>query len=54
MPEGVEKTISKSEMADLVAFLHTSHRDGDNEGAATSQPRSLDICTLPGLIEPDQ
>ena len=51
MPEGLEKTISKSEMADLVAFLRASHRGGEGEG--TSQPQSLDIGTLPGMIEPD-
>jgi putative heme-binding domain-containing protein len=53
MPEGLEKRISKSEMADLVAFLQASHRGGDTEGAVTGQPQSLDIGTLPGLIEPD-
>ena len=34
MPEGFEKTISKPEMADLVAFLRASHRGGDGEGPA--------------------
>jgi putative membrane-bound dehydrogenase-like protein len=55
MPEGLEKTISKPEMADLVAFLRASHRggDGDGEGPGAHQPQSLDIGTLPGLIEPD-
>jgi putative membrane-bound dehydrogenase-like protein len=53
MPEGLEKTISKPEMADLVAFLRVSHRDGESDEPSTSQPRSLDIGTLPGLIEPD-
>ena len=53
MPEGLEKAISKPEMADLVAFLRASHRAGDGEDPGTHQPQSLDIGTLPGLIEPD-
>ena len=53
MPEGLEKTISKPEMADLVAFLRASHRGGDSDGPVSYQPQSLDIGTLPGLIEPD-
>jgi len=55
MPEGFEKTISKPEMADLVAFLQAAHRGGEGgEGdPAAGQSRSLDIGTLPGLIEPD-
>ena len=31
MPEGFEKTISKPEMADLIAFLRASHRGGDGD-----------------------
>jgi hypothetical protein len=53
MPEGLEKTISKPEMADLVAFLRASHRGGDGDSPGTRQRQSLDIGTLPGLIEPD-
>jgi hypothetical protein len=53
MPEGLEETISKLEMADLVAFSRASHRGGDGEGPGARQPQSLDIGTLPGLIEPD-
>ena len=55
MPEGLEKTISKPEMADLVAFLRAAHRSGEGEGAdADDRSRPLDIGTLPGLIEPDE
>jgi putative heme-binding domain-containing protein len=56
MPEGLEKSISKPEMADLVAFLRAQHRDGGSleVGSATSQSQPLDIGTLPGLIEPDE
>jgi putative membrane-bound dehydrogenase-like protein len=53
MPEGLEKTISKPEMADLIAFLQGAHRGGDQEGGAELRSRPLDIGTLPGLIEPD-
>jgi putative membrane-bound dehydrogenase-like protein len=54
MPEGLEKTITKQEMADLVAFLRASHRgDADEEASDNAQPPRLDIGTLPGLIEPD-
>jgi putative heme-binding domain-containing protein len=53
MPEGLEKTISKPEMADLVSFLRASHRGGDEEAPGARQSQSLDIGTLPGLIEPD-
>jgi hypothetical protein len=53
MPEGLEKTISKPEMADLVSFLRASHRGGDGEAPGARQSQSLDIGTLPGLIEPD-
>jgi putative heme-binding domain-containing protein len=56
MPEGFEKTISKPEMADLIAFLRAAHRGG-SEGSdgidAAEGARPLDIGTLPGLIEPD-
>jgi hypothetical protein len=61
MPEGFEKTISKPEMADLIAFLRAAHRggEGNSEGAGaaaddTAHSRPLDIGTLPGLIEPDE
>jgi putative heme-binding domain-containing protein len=54
MPEGFEKTISKPEMADLVAFLRAAHRGGDgDETSEFDRSRPLDIGTLPGLIEPD-
>ena len=54
MPEWIGKSrISKSEMADLVAFLRASHRGGDGDSPGTRQRQSLDIGTLPGLIEPD-
>ena len=47
MPEGFEKNISKPEMADLIAFLGASHAD------ITTTDATLDIGTLPGLLEPD-
>jgi putative membrane-bound dehydrogenase-like protein len=55
MPEGFEKTISKKEMTDLVAFLRGAHRGGESgeDDTAASRSRTLDIGTLPGLIEPD-
>ncbi len=55
MPEGLEKTIAKPEMADLIAFLRAAHRGGPGEGADDDdRTRPLDIGTLPGLIEPDR
>jgi putative membrane-bound dehydrogenase-like protein len=57
MPEGFEKTISKPEMADLIAFLRAAHRGGEGEAATVDdedRSRPLDIGTLPGLIEPDE
>ena len=55
MPEGFEKTISKPEMADLLAFLRAAHRGGDGEQKSDpDRSRPLDIGTLPGLIEPDE
>ena len=51
MPEGLEKIISKPEMSDVVAFLRASHRGGE-EDETSGKPQSLDIGTLPGLIEP--
>jgi putative heme-binding domain-containing protein len=55
MPEGFEKTISVAEMADLVAFLRTANRDGQERVDSSSAPsRPLDVGTLPGLIEPDE
>jgi putative heme-binding domain-containing protein len=55
MPEGFEKTISKPEMADLIAFLRAAHRGGEGpEADADDRSRPLDIGTLPGLIEPDE
>jgi putative heme-binding domain-containing protein len=55
MPEGIEKTIAKPEMADLIAFLRAAHRGGEGQGPdADDRSRPLDIGTLPGLIEPDE
>jgi putative membrane-bound dehydrogenase-like protein len=55
MPEGLEKTVTKQDMADLIAFLRASHRGDDGEEAADQgTPPKLDIGTLPGLIEPDE
>ena len=55
MPEGFEKTITKPEMADLIAFLRAAHRGGEGPGAdAEDRSRPLDIGTLPGLIEPEE
>src|SRR5262249_43311009 len=55
MPEGFEKTISKPEMADLIAFLRAAHRGDDGPEADDPQrARPLDIGTLPGRIEPDE
>ena len=53
MPEGLERVISKSEMADLIAFLRASHRGGDGDTPISGKTQSLDIGTLPGLVEPD-
>ncbi len=53
MPEGFEKTISKPEMADLLAFLRAEHHGGDGADNDDDRLRPLDIGTLPGLIEPD-
>ena len=53
MPEGFEKTISKPEMADLIAFLRAVPPWRRRRGAIRGQSRPLDIGTLPGLIEPD-
>ncbi len=54
MPEGFEKTISKPEMANLIAFLRAEHHAGDGKGNDEDRSRPLDIGTLPGLIEPDE
>jgi putative membrane-bound dehydrogenase-like protein len=55
MPEGLEKTIAKPEMADLIAFLRASHRGNEGQGPdADDRSRPLDIGTLPGLIEPEE
>ncbi len=54
MPEGFEKTISRPDMADLVAFLRAEHRGGDGADNDNDRSRPLDIGTLPGLIEPDE
>jgi putative heme-binding domain-containing protein len=51
MPEGFEKTITKPEMADLMAFLRAAHRGGAGPDA-DDRSRPLDIGTPPGLIEP--
>ena len=54
MPEGLEKRISKAEMADLIAFVRAAHRGGDGgESPSDDDSRPLDIGTLPGMIEPD-
>ena len=42
-------------MANLIAFLRTIHRGGDNgDHIPPADSRPLDIGTLPGLIEPDE
>jgi putative heme-binding domain-containing protein len=46
MPEGFERTISKEEMADLIAFLQTSQ--------VPDAQAPLDIGTLPGMVEPEE
>ena len=53
MPEGLEKTISKAEMTDLLAFLRASHRGSDRDQQSGGQRQTLDVGTLPGLIEPE-
>jgi putative membrane-bound dehydrogenase-like protein len=54
MPEGFEKTITKPEIADLIAYLRAAHRGGPgDEPAAGDRSQPLDIGTLPGLIEPE-
>lgn len=53
MPEGLEKTISQPEMANLIAFLRASHRGGETDETTARQSEPLGIGTLPGLIEPD-
>jgi putative membrane-bound dehydrogenase-like protein len=46
MPEGLEKKVSKREMADLIAYLQTV------QATVPPAPRPLDIGTRPGLMEP--
>jgi putative membrane-bound dehydrogenase-like protein len=53
MPEGFEKTISKPEMAGLIAFLRSAHRGGEGLETNDDHSQPLEIGTLPGLIEPD-
>jgi putative membrane-bound dehydrogenase-like protein len=54
MPEGLEKTITKPELSDLLAFLRAAHRgDSEDESAVDNRSQPLDIGTLPGLIEPE-
>ena len=53
MPEGLEKSISKIEMADLIAYLRGTHRGGPGDSSENDASRPLDIGTLPGLIEPE-
>jgi putative membrane-bound dehydrogenase-like protein len=49
MPEGLERTIGKQEMADLIAFLVETT---GKSGSAMSLHRERDFGTLPGLVEP--
>jgi putative heme-binding domain-containing protein len=46
MPEGLEKKVSKREMADLIAYLQTV------QATVLPAPQPLDIGTRPGLMEP--
>jgi putative membrane-bound dehydrogenase-like protein len=46
MPEGLEKKVSKREMADLIAYLQTV------QATVPPAPKPLDIGTRPGLMEP--
>ena len=48
MPDGLEKDITRQDMADLIAWLQSNQ----TTQPALSQP--LDIGTLPGLIEPGE
>jgi putative heme-binding domain-containing protein len=47
MPEGLEKKLTKQDMADLIAWLQSTQ----TTESTGNQP--LHIGTLPGLIEPD-
>jgi putative heme-binding domain-containing protein len=47
MPEGFEDKIPPAAMADLLAYLRSTHAGG---GLA---PPTLDAGTLPGLVEPE-
>jgi hypothetical protein len=49
MPEGLEKSISKQEMAGLLAFLAAQV---GKYGPAADASRQRDFGTLPGLVEP--
>jgi putative heme-binding domain-containing protein len=51
MPEGVEKDISKQEMADLLAYLMETVI---KSGSPADAYRVRDFGTLPGLIEPEK
>ncbi|HEV8067466.1 MAG TPA: PVC-type heme-binding CxxCH protein [Planctomycetaceae bacterium] len=46
MPEGLEKKVSKRDMADLIAYLQTV------QATVPPAPQPLDIGTRPGLMEP--
>jgi putative membrane-bound dehydrogenase-like protein len=46
MPEGLEKKVSKRDMADLIAYLQTV------QASVPPAPQPLDIGTRPGLMEP--
>src|SRR5580700_6199848 len=46
MPEGLEKKVSKRDMADLIAYLQTV------QATVPPAPHPLDIGTRPGLMEP--
>ena len=51
MPEGLEKDLSPTDLADLVVWLQ---QQSDPQGKATADPRKVrDKGTLPGtLVEP--
>jgi putative membrane-bound dehydrogenase-like protein len=52
MPEGVERDVSKQEMADLLAYLSSELAKAGPE--PVRDHRTRDFGTLPGLVEPNK
>jgi putative membrane-bound dehydrogenase-like protein len=53
MPEGLEKTLTPQDLANLIAFLHQEKRTLDRKAQKAATRQARDFGTIPGFVAPD-